>query len=123
MKNSTDGHNNKDSIYCGALIGIVNGLFGGGGGMIAVPALGQMLGYAQKQAHATAICIIAPVCAVSAVSYIIGGYFNLSLLIPASIGNVVGGILGAKLLDKLPEMVVKTCFIAVMLAAGIRMVL
>ncbi len=113
----------KERILSGTLIGIINGLFGGGGGMIAVPVLSGMLSYPQKKAHATAIAVIAPVCAVSAISYIVGGYARLNLIIPAAIGNVAGGVLGAKLLGKLPSVAVQICFIAVMLAAGIRMML
>lgn len=109
-------------IYGGIFIGAANGLFGGGGGMIAVPVLERALGYPEKQAHATAIYIIAPVCAVSAVAYIVGGYVRGDVIIPAAIGNVVGGILGAKLLGKLSGLWVKLTFIAIMLAAGIRMV-
>lgn len=111
----------KQRILCGILIGLINGLFGGGGGMIAVPVLTNVLGYPQKQAHATAIAVIAPVCAVSAISYIIGGFARLNLLIPASVGNVAGGLIGARLLGKLPTFAVELCFICVMLAAGIRM--
>ncbi|MGN0818549.1 MAG: TSUP family transporter [Candidatus Coproplasma sp.] len=110
-------------IYGGIFIGAANGLFGGGGGMIAVPVLERSLGYPQKQAHATAIFIIAPVCAVSAVTYIIGGYARLNVIIPAAIGNVIGGVLGAKLLGKMPQIWVGLTFIAIMLTAGIRLVI
>ena len=110
-------------IYGGIFIGAANGLFGGGGGMIAVPILERSLGFPQKQAHATAIFIIAPVCAVSAITYIIGGYAQLNVIIPAAIGNVVGGFFGAKLLGKLPQLWVSLAFIAIMLAAGVRLVL
>ncbi|HIU80152.1 MAG TPA: sulfite exporter TauE/SafE family protein [Candidatus Coproplasma excrementipullorum] len=115
--------NVKERLLSGSLIGIINGLFGGGGGMIAVPVLTELLGYPQKEAHATAIAVIAPVCAVSAVSYIIGGYAYLSVIIPAALGNVAGGVLGARLLGKLPQIVVQLCFVVVMLAAGIRMMI
>lgn len=113
----------KQYILCGMLIGIVNGLFGGGGGMIAVPVLTGLLGYPQKQAHATAIAIIAPVCAVSAIWYIVGGFAKAAVVIPAALGNAAGGVLGAKLLGRLPVIVVQACFVAVMLAAGIRMMI
>lgn len=105
----------------GLLTGAVNGLFGGGGGMVAVPLLKNMLGYTEKRAHATAILVIAPVCAVSAVTYIINGYFSAEVVIPAAIGSVAGGMVGALLLDKLPVFIVNLVFIAVMLAAGLRM--
>lgn len=105
----------------GLLTGGISGLFGGGGGMVAVPLLKNMLGYPEKQAHATAILVIAPVCAVSAVTYIINGYFSAEVVIPAAVGSVAGGMLGACLLDKLPVFIVNIVFVAVMLAAGVRM--
>ncbi|MDE7162814.1 MAG: sulfite exporter TauE/SafE family protein [Clostridia bacterium] len=114
---------NKKAVYGGLGLGAVNGLFGGGGGMIAVPILADVLGYPRKQAHATAILIIAPVCAVSAITYILNGFVDLPVVIPAAIGNVVGGLLGAKLLGKLPKIWVDIVFIGIMLAAGIRMVI
>lgn len=108
-------------VLAGALTGAVNGLFGGGGGMVAVPLLRTALGYGDKRAHATAIFVIAPVCAASALVYILNGYFAADVVIPASLGTVAGGILGAFLLDKLPAGIVNALFTAVMLAAGLRM--
>ncbi len=107
----------------GLVTGAVNGLFGGGGGMVVVPLLKNMLGYKEKNAHATAILIIAPICAASAVIYIINGYFSAEIVIPAAIGSVAGGLLGAFLLNKLPEFVINLLFIAVMIVAGVRMIL
>ncbi len=113
--------NSIKNTLAGALTGLVNGVFGGGGGMVAVPILKNMLGYGEKRAHATAILIIAPVCLASAIVYIINGYFEAGVVIPASLGSVAGGILGAKALDKLPERVVNAVFVALMLVAGLRM--
>lgn len=110
-------------ILSGLSVGAVNGLFGGGGGMVAVPLLEKALGFPEKQAHATAILIIAPVCAVSAVTYIVNGFADLSVLIPAAIGNVVGGLIGALFLNKLPRFWVNLTFIAVMAVSGVRMIL
>ena len=112
----------KRAIASGLAVGGVNGLFGGGGGMIAVPLLTNVLGYGAKQAHATAIFVIAPVCAVSVFSYLFNGYIDLKVVVPTAIGNVLGGMLGAKFLGKLPKLFVQITFIALMLAAGIRMV-
>ena len=114
---------NKKAVGGGLALGAINGLFGGGGGMIAVPILADVLGYPRKQAHATAILVILPVCAVSAITYVIYGFTDLSIIIPAAIGNVAGGLLGALLLGKLPKTWVDITFIAIMLAAGIRMAL
>lgn len=111
----------KKAVVSGTGLGAINGLFGGGGGMIAVPLLSGAFGYGKKQAHATAILVILPVCAVSAVLYIVNGYARADVIIPATIGNVVGGLLGAEFLGKIPELWTEIIFIAVMLAAGIRM--
>lgn len=112
---------NKKAVYGGLGLGAVNGLFGGGGGMVAVPILTEVLNYPAKQAHATAILLIAPVCAVSAITYIVNGFIDLSVIIPAAIGNVAGGLLGAKCLGILPKIWVDIVFVGVMLAAGLRM--
>lgn len=91
--------------------------------MIAVPILTDVLGYPRKQAHATAILIITPVCLISAITYIVNGFTDLSIIIPAALGNVAGGLLGAQLLGKLPKIWVDITFIAIMLIAGVRMVI
>lgn len=91
--------------------------------MIAVPILTDVLGYPRKQAHATAILIITPVCLISAITYIVNGFTDLSIIIPAALGNVAGGLLGAQLLGKLPKICVDITFIAIMLIAGVRMVI
>ena len=112
---------NFKRVLAGGLTGAVNGLFGGGGGMVAVPILKNMLGYEEKDAHATAILVIAPVCLVSAITYIVNGYFIPSIVIPAAIGSTAGGMIGALMLAKLPTGIVNAVFIAVMIVAGVRM--
>lgn len=89
--------------------------------MVAVPVLKNMLGYDEKRSHATAILIIAPVCALSALVYVIGGSFRADVVIPAAIGSVAGGYIGAKLLGVLPGVAVNIVFIALMFAAGVRL--
>lgn len=111
------------AMLSGAAVGIANGLFGGGGGMIAVPLLLGAMNFQEKAAHATAILIIAPVSFAGAIAYIISGYAALNVIIPAAVGMTAGGALGALLLNKLPLSAVKIIFVAVMFAAGIRMIL
>lgn len=113
---------NKKAIVSGLGLGAVNGLFGGGGGMIAVPLLHGVLGYSDKEAHATAILVIAPVCLISAIVYFVGGFVQAEVVIPAAIGNVVGGLLGAELLGKISDKWTDAVFIIVLFASGIKMV-
>ena len=112
---------NLKPVLTGAAVGIANGLFGGGGGMIAVPLLAAG-GLEEKRAHATAILIIAPVSLAGAIAYIITGYAAAHIFLPAAVGMAAGGALGAVFLNKLPLTAVRAVFVAVMFAAGIRMV-
>lgn len=106
------------SITCGVAVGAANSLFGGGGGMLAVPLL-QKTGLSEKRAHATAILVILPISLVSFLIYAFRGFCNFQVLIPTAIGVFVGGELGAKLLNKLPVKAVNLSFAALQLLAGV----
>lgn len=105
----------------GALTGAANGLFGGGGGMIAVPFLERAAGYPALRAHATAIAVIAPASLVGGTVYALSGRVPLSVFIPVALGVAAGGFLGAKLLNKISPRLVTALFALFMLAAGLRM--
>lgn len=104
-------------IACGVVVGAANSLFGGGGGMIAVPMLGK-IGLREKEAHATAILLILPVSLLSFLLYAARGVYDLSVLLPTAIGVTAGGLLGAKLLGKLPVKAVETAFAVLQALAG-----
>ena len=87
---------------CGCAVGIANSVFGGGGGMLAVPLL-EKTGMPSQRAHATAILVILPVSLLTFILYAIKGIYDFSVLIPTALGVTVGGFLGAKLLGKLPQ--------------------
>lgn len=104
----------------GTAVGAANGLFGGGGGMIAVPVL-KGAGRSARSAHATAIAVILPASAVSAVVYLINGFIPLQIFLPVALGVFLGGFLGAKLLTRISGKAVTFVFALLMLAAGLRM--
>ncbi|MBQ9113853.1 MAG: sulfite exporter TauE/SafE family protein [Clostridia bacterium] len=105
-------------IFCGGAVGLANSLFGGGGGMLAVPLL-QKNGYDEKGAHATAILVILPVSAFSFLLYFLRGFYDFSVLIPTAIGVTAGGVLGAKLLGGLQVKTVRLLFAFLQAAAGV----
>lgn len=109
---------NVKRIFCGFAVGAANSLFGGGGGMLAVPLLLKN-GYKQKEAHATAILVILPVSLFSFLLYAFYGFCDFSVLIPTALGVTGGGVLGAWLLDKLPVKTVQICFAFLQAVAGI----
>jgi uncharacterized membrane protein YfcA len=109
-----------EKLFCGAAVGAANSLFGGGGGMIAVPLL-QKTRMDERRAHATAILIILPVSLVSFLFYVFQGAYDTGVLIPTAIGVTAGGLLGAKLLGKLPIKIVGLLFIFFQALAGISL--
>lgn len=106
---------------CGALIGFVNGFFGGGGGMICVPLLEKVLNLKNKFAHATALVVIFPLSFVSAVVYFLSGNIQTVPFLTVGSGVILGGILGSFLLKFLPAKIIRIIFVFVMLAGGIRL--
>lgn len=114
----TETAKNAQRAVCGTVVGAANSLFGGGGGMIAVPLL-QKTGLDEKRAHATAILLILPVSLISFIFYVWRGFYDPSVLIPTALGVTAGGFLGAKLLGKMPVKIVNLVFAALQLAAGV----
>lgn len=110
-------------LLFGALIGIVNGFFGGGGGMIVVPLLNKLFNFEQKKAQATALFVILPISIVSTIIYMCNNSVDFSNGWPVIVGIVVGGIVGAKLLNKLNNKSIKGIFIFFMLLGGVSMLI
>ena len=111
------------NLFLAALIGCVNGFFGGGGGMLCVPFLEKVIKMPTKKAHATAIAIIAPITLFSACVYLFKGAAPFPELWYSTGGVVAGGIVGALLLNKLPSGIVGGVFALMMAAAGIRLMI
>lgn len=116
---------NKKAIIIGLIgglfVGFLNGFFGGGGGMIVVPLLIFLLKLPEKNAHATAIFVILPLCVVSSIIYIINGSMDWWQLLYSTIGFIVGGVAGALLLKKLNNKVLRIIFAIIMVIAGVKM--
>lgn len=108
------------SLLTGAVSGTINGLFGGGGGMIVVPMLEKFNGYKKKSAHATAILVILPMSILSGFIYGTMGNFRPDIVFPVLIGSVFGGLFGAIILSRFSSKTVAVIFSFIMLFAGIR---
>ncbi|MCQ2555751.1 MAG: sulfite exporter TauE/SafE family protein [Clostridia bacterium] len=113
--------NKFNIILFGAIIGLVNGFFGGGGGMIVVPMLTKMFNMEQKKAQATALFVILPISLLSTIVYMCYNSINFATGWPVIVGIVAGGAFGAGLLNKLRNNVVKGIFIFFMILGGLVM--
>ena len=109
-------------MFYGVLIGIINGLFGAGGGMIAVPVL-KRIGMEQKQAHANAVAVILPITVISVFLYIYSGNVKLSDAYAYIPGGLVGALVGSLILSKISPSLLKRIFGVFMVWAGIRLLL
>lgn len=111
------------TIVIGCVVGFLNGFFGGGGGMICVPMLETILKINTKKAHATSMLIILPLSLVSATIYLINNFIFWQDILITIFGVLLGGIIGAFLLKKLPQKLVMIMFCILMFVAGLKMVL
>lgn len=108
-------------IGAGVFVGFVNGFLGAGGGMLLVPILTILLKLESRIAHATAIFVIAPICLVSGITYIVKGVVDWGVLLPVVIGTLVGGIVGTFLLKNLKNDIINIVFWCVMIFSGVWM--
>ncbi|MBO4594590.1 MAG: sulfite exporter TauE/SafE family protein [Clostridia bacterium] len=113
---------NISATLLGGLAGLINGLFGGGGGMVVVPTLTDLIGRERKKAQATAMLVILPLSLISAFLYSSFGYCDPNTLIPTMIGTAVGGITGALFLRKTSDVILFFLFYTLMFFAGLKMI-
>ena len=109
-------------LLSGAVIGLLNGFFGGGGGMVCVPILQKVLNLDAKCSHASAIMVIFPLSLISAFVYVFNGYIKSFPLITTGLGVVIGGLVGAFALKVLPHKVVRIIFAIIMFVGGIKLI-
>ncbi|RBP68357.1 hypothetical protein DES36_103119 [Alkalibaculum bacchi] len=107
----------------GLSIGLLNGIFGSGGGIIAVLLMTHVLSFENKMAHATSISIILPLCIISSFVFIKNGFYDTGLIIRVALGSVIGGMVGAKLLCNISNTLIRKIFGIVMIISAVRMLL
>ena len=107
----------------GALGGLVNGLFGGGGGMVVVPLLTRWCGVEEKKSFATCVAVIFPFCLLSAAIYLFRTDFDLLTALPYLMGGLAGGFVGGKLMDRVSVVWLRRIFAAFLRYGGVRYLL
>jgi uncharacterized membrane protein YfcA len=110
-------------VFIGLLIGFVNGFWGGGGGMLCVPTLTGLLKLPEKKAHATAILIMLPLSLASFIVYLLNKSISWDIAGFVTIGFVLGGVLGALLLKKINNLILKILFGFVIVAGAIKLLI
>jgi len=105
----------------GAAAGLVNGLFGAGGGMVLVPMLIKFCKLEDKKAFSSAISIILPLSLVSLYVYYTKDIFPLREAFPYLVGGLGGGTLGGILFKKTSANFLHKFFGLIILWGGVRL--
>jgi uncharacterized membrane protein YfcA len=111
------------TLALGAVIGVLLGLLGGGGSILAVPALVYVLGLGIEQAIPISLIVIAIASATGAlpkvharqVQWRLAGIFAAAGIPATFVGSAIG--------RHLPQPVIMSGFAVVMVVAGVRMLL
>ena len=111
------------TFLIGIITGVVNGLLGIGGGTIVIPAMVMLLNIEQHKAHGSSLAIILPTAIISTFIYWYKGSVDLLLALKITSAGMVGGYIGARLLNYIPSDYLRKFFGVFMIVAGIRMVL
>lgn len=109
-------------VIIGLLAGVVSGLFSTGGGMILVPAFIYMLNLDATKSRGTSVFCILPMVVTSSFFYYKGNFIDWKIACLCAIGGAVGGYIGAKLLKKLPEKVMKIAFTIFLIYISCKMI-
>ena len=75
----------------GGCAGLVNGLFGGGGGMVLLPLLCALTDLEDRQVFSASIAVILPICLVSLTATALTGTIPWGSSLPYLIGSAAGG--------------------------------
>lgn len=86
----------------GAAAGIINGLFGAGGGMILVPLLTAITDIKDDEVFPTSVSVILPICIVSLLLSRDGSGISFMSVLPYLSGSAAGGILCGLFGKKIP---------------------
>lgn len=108
-------------VIIGLLAGIVSGLFSTGGGMILVPAFIHLLNVDATKSRGTSIFCILPMVVTSSFFYYKGNFIDWKIAILCATGGAIGGYIGAKLLKRLPEKVMKIAFTIFLIYVSFKM--
>lgn len=110
-------------LFLGIMAGVFGGLFGIGGGAIVVPALVYLFSLSQHQAQGTSLAMmVPPVTLLAALTYYRSGHVDLKWAAFLSAGFIIGGLLGATVVQPVSDPLLKKGFGIFLLFVGARMI-
>ena len=107
-------------FFKGMLCGFLNGFFGSGGGVVAVPIL-EKEGCTPNEAHASSVALIFLLSLLTAAFYGFSGALGFAVAWKYVPWGVIGAVTGSIFLKKIKAQWLKRLFGGVVTAAAVRM--
>ena len=114
---------NIKCVVSGVMAGVLNGLFGAGGGLLLVPLLVGWIGVEQKKAFATSVAVMLPISIASYILFCVKGGNIWEEALPYLLGGIAGGLLSAKLFKNVSAKWLHRAFSLLILYGGLKAVL
>ena len=109
--------------FIGIVAGIINGLFGSGSGMIILPILASNAN--QIKARGTTLMSVLFLSIISSIFYVknLSAQIELQTIWYIVAGGIIGGAVGAKIVNKIPEIYLQILLAIFMIGTGIKMII
>ena len=110
-------------LLLGAVIGVISGLIGIGGGAFLIPALVYFYGMSQIKAQGTSLAtLLLPIGALAFWTYYKAGHVDVRLALLIAAGFVVGGWAGGIWAQHLSPLMLRRGFAALLVLLAIKLV-
>lgn len=106
----------------GILGGFVSGFFGAGGGLIILPALVRIIDIDEYKARGTTLATILIAILVASIFYSKFNYFDFAMSLKIAIGGIIGGFIGAKIVEKFSGFWLSIIFDIFLLYVSLKMI-
>jgi len=106
-------------LLSGALIGFMGGVLGIGGGLIAIPALGLLLGMDQQMAQGTALIMVLPTVLMAVRKYNQHARIDLGVAAAGAVSAMICTWVGAQLALGLPSDTLRRSFAVFLFGIGV----
>lgn len=111
------------AIYAavGLLAGVIGGWLGIGGGAVLVPILILAFGVDTKIAIGTSLAVIVPIATAATIRHSLLAKVNWTMFWPMAVGGLLGGLIGAWLLDQVSPVWTKRALSVFWVYAAVRL--
>jgi hypothetical protein len=111
-------------LLLGAVIGVISGLIGIGGGAFLIPALVYFYGMSQIKAQGTSVAtLLLPIGAFAFWTYYKAGHVDVKLGLLIAAGFALGGWVGGSWAQHLSPLVLRRGFATLLIALAVKLII